>query len=130
MKTKTFVVAGLVGGIVDWLLGWLFYGILFVDTFPQPQEGTNAMLFITLGCLAFGFFISYIFNKWAQITTLATGAKAGAIIGLFMGLITIFFGMANQAEVDYQRFGLELVISIVMAAVVGAVVGLINGKVK
>lgn len=130
MKTKTFVVAGLVGGIVDWLLGWLFYGILFVDTFPQPQEGTNAMLFITLGCLAFGFFISYIFNKWAQITTLATGAKAGAVIGLFMGLITIFFGMANQAEVDYQRFGLELVISIVMAAVVGAVVGLINGKVK
>lgn len=130
MKTKTFVVAGLVGGIVDWLLGWLFYGILFVDTFPQPQEGTNAMLFITLGCLTFGFFISYIFNKWAQITTLATGAKAGAVIGLFMGLITIFFGMANQAEVDYQRFGLELVISIVMAAVVGAVVGLINGKVK
>ncbi|WP_282044138.1 hypothetical protein [Winogradskyella flava] len=130
MKTKTFVVAGLVGGIVDWLLGWLFYGILFVDTFPQPQEGTNAMLFITLGCLAFGFFISYIFNKWAQITTLATGAKAGAVIGLFMGLITICFGMANQAEVDYQRFGLELVISIVMAAVVGAIVGLINGKVK
>lgn len=129
MKTKTFVIAGLVGGVVDWLLGWLFYGILFVDTFPQPQEGTNAMLFITLGCLTFGFFISYIYNKWAQITTLSTGAKAGAIIGLFMGLITVFFGMANQVEVDYQRFGLELLISIVMATAVGAIVGLINGKI-
>ena len=28
MNTKTFIVAGLVGGIVDWLLGWLFYGII------------------------------------------------------------------------------------------------------
>ncbi|WP_460219618.1 hypothetical protein [Psychroserpens sp. MEBiC05023] len=130
MKTKTFVVAGLIGGIIDWLLGWLFYGILFADTFPQPQEGTNAMLFITLGCFTFGFFISYIFNKWAQITTLATGAKSGAIIGLFMGLITIFFNMANQTEIDYQRYGLELIISIVMAAGVGAIVGLINGKIK
>ncbi|WP_298903324.1 hypothetical protein [uncultured Psychroserpens sp.] len=128
MKTKSFVLAGLIGGVVDWLLGWLFYGIIFADTFPQPQEGTNAMLFITLGCLVFGFFISYIFNKWAQITTLMTGAKAGAIIGLFMGLITVLFNMANQIEIDYQRYGLELLISIIMAAVVGAVVGLINGK--
>ncbi|WP_299116642.1 hypothetical protein [uncultured Winogradskyella sp.] len=130
MNTKTFVIAGLVGGVVDWLLGWLFYGILFADTFPQPQEGTNAMLFITLGCFAFGFFISYIYNKWAQITTLAGGAKAGAIIGLFMGLITILFGMANQAQIDYERYGIELIISIIMATVVGAVVGFINGKVK
>jgi hypothetical protein len=130
MKTKTFVVAGLVGGVVDWLLGWLFYGILFSDTFPQPQEGTNAMLFITLGCIAFGFFISYIYNRWAQITTMVTGAKAGAVIGLFMGLIAIFFEMAKHTEIDYQRFGLELIISIIMATAVGAVVGLINGKVN
>ena len=128
MKTKTFVLAGLIGGVVDWLLGWLFYGIIFADIFPQPQEDTNAMLFITLGCLVFGFFISYIFNKWAQITTLMTGAKAGAIIGLFMGLITVLFNMAKQTEIDYQISGLELLISIIMAAAVGAVVGLINGK--
>ncbi|WP_431158606.1 hypothetical protein [Winogradskyella poriferorum] len=130
MKTKTFIVAGLVGGLVDWLLGWLFYGILFADTFPQPQEETNAMLFITMGCFAFGFFMSYIYNQWAQITTVATGAKAGVIIGLFMGLISVFFGMAEQVEVDYQLFGLELIIYIIISAVVGGAVGLINGKVK
>ena len=54
MKTKTFVISGLVGGVVDWLLGWLFYGIIFADTFPQPEEGTDAMLYITLGCFSFG----------------------------------------------------------------------------
>ena len=129
MKTKTFVIAGLVGGIVDWLLGWLFYGIIFVDTFPQPEEGTNAMLFITLGCFSFGFFISYIYNKWAQITTLATGAKAGAVIGLFMGLIANFFGMAMESGADYQKFAIDIAISIVMTAIVGGVIGLINGKI-
>ncbi|RNC86957.1 MAG: hypothetical protein ED556_05910 [Winogradskyella sp.] len=130
MKTKTFIIAGLAGGVVDWLLGWLFYGIIFAETFPQPQEGTNALIFITFGCFSFGFFISYIFNQWAQISTLSSGAKAGAVIGLFMGLITIFFNMANDVEVDYQRYGIELLVSIIMAAVVGAVVGLVSGKVK
>ena len=129
MKIKTFIIAGLVGGVVDWLLGWLFYGIIFADKFPQPNEDSHAMLFITFGCFSFGFFISYIFNKWAQITTLVTGAKAGAIIGLFMGLIANFFGAAEAAQVDYEIFAIDMLISILMAAAVGAVVGLVNGKV-
>lgn len=128
MKTKTFVISGLVGGVVDWLLGWLFYGIIFADTFPQPEEGTDAMLYITLGCFSFGFFISYIFNKWAQISTLITGIKAGAIIGLFMGLISNFFRVAMEASNDYEMFAIDLAVSIVIAALVGGVIGLINGK--
>lgn len=130
MNTKSFVIAGIVGGIVDWLLGWLFYGIVFTSFFPQPEETTESMIFIFLGCLSFGFFISYIYNKWAQITTLATGAKAGAVIGLFMGLITNFFALAMPPGISYERFGVDLLISIVLASVVGGVVGLINGKTK
>ncbi len=30
MKTKNFLVAGIAGGIVDFLLEWLFYGIIFI----------------------------------------------------------------------------------------------------
>ncbi|WP_369994110.1 hypothetical protein [Winogradskyella sp.] len=129
MKTKTFAIAGLVGGVVDWLLGWLFYGIIFADTFPQPEEGTNALLYITFGCFSFGFFMSYIYNKWAQITTLATGIKAGAIIGLFMGLIANFFNMAMETSANFEIFAIDIAISIVMAAIVGAVIGLVNGRV-
>ncbi len=46
MKTKNFLVAGLAGGITDFLLGWLFYGIIFKDTFPQPEESSNTMIMI------------------------------------------------------------------------------------
>ena len=128
MNTKSFIVAGLVGGIVDWLLGWLFYGIIFADKFPQPDAESNAMIYITLGCLTYGFFISYIYNKWANISTFSTGLKAGAVIGLFMGLAANFFRMAEQASENFEMFGIDLAISIVMVAIVGGVVGFINGK--
>lgn len=130
MKTKKFLVAGIVGGIVDFLLGWLFYGIIFLNTFPQPEESSQTMLFIFLGCMTFGLFVSYIYNQWAQISTLATGAKAGAIIGLFVGLFFNFFNMAMSSEAVLNLAILDVAISIVMTAIIGAVIGLINGKME
>ncbi len=128
MKTKNFLIAGIVGGIVDFLLGWLFYGIIFVDTFPQPEESSSTMLFIFLGCLTFGLFVSYIYTQWAQISTLATGAKAGAIIGLFIGLFYNFFNLAMQPGTTMELAALDVGISVVMTAIIGAVIGAINGK--
>lgn len=128
MKTKNFLVSGIVGGIVDFLLGWLFYGMLFKDSFPQPEESSNTMVMIFLGCLTFGLFVAYIFTKWAQIATAATGAKAGAIIGLFIALFYNFFGMAMDSSIAMQTAALDIAISIVMASIVGAVIGAVNGK--
>lgn len=128
MKTKNFLVAGLVGGIVDFLLGWLFYGIVFKDTFPQPEESSESMLFIFLGCITFGLFVSYIYNQWAQISTGATGAKAGAIIGLFVGLFFNFFNLAMSADAAFNLAALDVGISVVMTAIIGAVIGMVNGK--
>lgn len=128
MKTKNFLTAGIVGGIVDFLLGWLFYGIIFADTFPQPEESSQTMIFIFLGCITFGLFVSYIYTQWAQISTAATGAKAGAIIGLFVGLFFNFFNMAMGPEATLELAALDVGISVVMTAIIGAVVGLVNGK--
>ncbi|WP_298236701.1 hypothetical protein [uncultured Algibacter sp.] len=128
MKTKNFLVSGIVGGIVDFLLGWLFYGILFKDFFPQPEESSSTMVMIFLGCITFGLFVAYIYTKWAQITTAATGAKAGAIIGIFMGLTHNFFNMAMNSEATGQMFAMDVGISIVMGAIIGAVIGMVNGK--
>lgn len=128
MKTKNFLVAGIVGGIVDFLLGWLFYGIIFVNTFPQPEESSETMLFIFLGCITFGLFVSYIYTQWAQISTAATGAKAGAIIGLFIGLFYNFFNLAMGPETTLELAALDVGISVVMTAIIGAVIGLVNGK--
>jgi len=129
MKTKNFLIAGIVGGIVDFLLGWLFYGIIFKDSFPQPEENNLTMLMIFLGCITFGLFVAYIYTQWAQISTAATGAKAGAIIGLFVGLFLNFFNMAMNSEATFQMFALDVVIGVVMTTIIGAVIGMVNGKV-
>ena len=128
MNVKNFLVSGIVGGIVQFLLGWLFYGILFKNSFPT--DGNENMVFIFLGCMTFGFFVSYIFTKWAGISIATTGLKAGAIIGLFMGLYSNFFMNSMTSDINYQTMGLDIVITIVMAALVGAVIALVNGKLK
>lgn len=129
MKTKNFLVSGIAGGIVFFLLGWLFYVILFKDFFPpNPNEGNENILLIFLGCLTYGLFIAYIYTKWAVISTLATGAKAGAVIGLFLGLYWNFFYLAMNPGYPYESFGVDMLITIVSSAIVGAVIGVVNGK--
>ena len=53
MNAKNFLVSGIVGGIVNFLLGWLFYGILFESQFLVSSNGrfkavlqTNALLVV------------------------------------------------------------------------------------
>ena len=130
MKTKNFLISGIAGGIVNFLLGWLFYGLIFVESFPQPEESSNTLIMIFLGCLTFGLFLAYIFTHWTQITAVSTGAKAGAIIGIFMGLYFNFFNMAMNTEAKNQLFALDVGISIIMTAITGAIIALINGKLK
>ncbi|KAB1158037.1 hypothetical protein [Flavobacterium luteum] len=128
MNVKNFLVSGSVGGFIDFLLGWLFYGILFKDQFP-PSENMN-MLFIFLGCMTFGFLVSYIFNKWAGISNLMSGIKAGAILGLFIGFYSNFFMNAMQAAPNYQNMGLDIVITIASSAIVSGTIAFVIGKLK
>ena len=127
MNAKNFVVAGIVGGIIDFLLGWVFYGMLFTNIYPQNDNTKLELIF--LGCMTFGFFISLIFTKWAGITNTISGLKAGAVIGLFYGLSMNFFMYSSQ-PVDYQILGLDTVVNILMGAGVGAAVALVLGKMK
>lgn len=127
MNLKTVSVSGIVGAIVNFLLGWLFYGMLFMDSFDQPEEGSNTMLLIFLACLVFSVFIAYIYDHWAQIKTAATGAKAGAIIGFFLGLNYNIWAMIMDDR-TMQTFILDVALSIVMTGITGAVIGLVIGK--
>jgi hypothetical protein len=34
MNVKNFIIGGIVGGIVNFLLGWIIYGMLLKDFFP------------------------------------------------------------------------------------------------
>ena len=127
MNVKNFLVSGIVGGIVNFLLGWVFYGILFNNIYP---EGENMnLLFTFLGCLTYGLFIAYIFTKWAGITIPITGLKSGAAIGFFTSLSMNLYMYSNM-PVNYENMALDVIISIVIGSFIGVAVAFVNGKMK
>ncbi|RKT00345.1 hypothetical protein [Flavobacterium sp. 123] len=130
MNVKNFVISGIAGGFIEFILGWLFYGILFKDSFPS--NGTENMLLIFLGCMTFGFLLSYIFIKWAHISNWKTGLSSGAIIGLFIALYFSFFAnsMKTMDELNIQLMALDTAITVVMSAIVGSTIALVSGKIK
>jgi len=127
MNVKNFLISGIIGGIVDFLLGWVFYGMIFKDLYPQ-NENTN-LVFIFLGCMTFGLFVAYIFTKWAGITSAITGLQAGAVIGLFTSLSMNFF-MYSGMVLNLQNMITDIVITTILGAAVGAAVAFTNGKIK
>lgn len=131
MNVKNFIVGGIVGGIVDFLMGWLIWGIALKDTFPPPEgSGPENMLFIFLGCLSFGFLISYVFSQGEGISTYMAGIKMAIGIALFMSLSIGFFKDMYSETIDIKLLAIDIVASVVIAAVVGAAVAVVNGKMK
>lgn len=125
MNVKNFLLAGIAGGITDFLLGWVLYGMLFHEYFGGMEPN---LVYIFLGCMMFGFLMSYIFVRFANLVTFVSGLKAGAVIGLLIGLMNNFFMHSNAGEVvNYEKFAVDVVIGIIMGAVVGAVVAAVNG---
>jgi len=125
MNTKNFLASGVSGGIVNYLLGWVFYGMLFTEIYPN--EGNQSMLFIALGCLAYGLFMAFVFTGVGNITDTKDGLKNGAIFGFFYGLTMNLFMYSSQ-DPNFQNMGLDLLISIVMGAITGMVVAMVNSK--
>jgi Mg/Co/Ni transporter MgtE len=85
--------------------------------------------FIALGCFTFGFFVSYIFNKWAGISNPTTGLYAGAVIGLFNGLSMNFYIFSNKT-LNIESMITDIVINIVIGAIIGSAVAFVNRKMK
>lgn len=128
MNTKNFIIGGVVGGIIHFILGAIFYQVIFPYLYPPKEQETN-VLFIALGCLFFAFLISYIFIKWANITKVSTGFIAGAIIGFLYGTSMNFF-MFSSMIFNANSFFTDIFINTLLTAAVGATIALVNGKIK
>lgn len=123
MNIKSILLSTITGTIVYFALGWLFYGILFTDLYPE----SNSMLFIVLGSLFYVFVFALIYGRWASISTFKSGAVAGLVIGLLYSLSMSFY-MAASGSLDVERLLTEAFINAVSAAIMGGVVGLTIGK--
>ena len=134
MNSKNYFLAGILGGIVYFLLGWLVYGMLLMNYMEENAGlalGVNRveMLLwsIGLGSLLYGFFLSYIFSCVGQVKTAAAGAKSGAWVGfLVAGAIDfIMYGSTNISTLN--AVAVDILAATVLASITGAVVAWVLG---
>lgn len=134
MNTKVLL-AALAGGIANFLVGWLVYGIILDPLLrgmmtPEGQAVVrNPPIIggIFGSCLVWALLLALIYNRWAGISTLKTGAIAGAVIGLLTALsfdlgIYSMWNMSNINMIFIDPIG-----SAVVGAVTGGVVGWVLG---
>src|SRR5436190_23400918 len=93
MSIKKIAIAGITGGAVYFILGWLVYGMLLKDFYSIhlinsiTRPDTEMIWWAAIASNFFwGIFIAYIFSRWANITTLSAGLAAGAMISVLMSL--------------------------------------------
>ena len=125
MNAKNLIISSVVGSLVYFMLGYLFYSVLFTNIYP-PSENEN-LLFIYLGCLTFCILLAYIFLQWAGITDTMSGGKAGGIVGTLYGAGMNFFMYSSQMP-NYTNMITDVVINGIMGAIAGAVIAFVIGR--
>ena len=133
MNTKKFLIGGIVGGVVFFLLGYLIYGVL-LQNFMQEHPGTATGVqrdmkefqwwALVLGNLLSGFLLAYIFAK-ANVTSLVNGLITGGIIGFLMSAShdSVTYGVSNL--LSKRGVVADIIAFTVLSALAGAVIAMV-----
>lgn len=137
MNTGKFVVGGLIGGILFFLLGWLIYGMLLMDFMNQHMSAAAAGVMrpeaewpwwaMITGNFGLGFLLSFVINK-SNVTSVSNGAVTGAVVMFLMSFSVNFMMYAQMNLSDLTSIVVDMVASAVIGAVVGSVLGWWNGR--
>ncbi len=137
MDTNKILIGGVAGGVAAYLFGFVIWA-LALDSFSKAhslapaglEKNPPEMWAMIVGCLALGFLYSVIYGRWAGISTLKTGAMAGAVIGLLMGINGDFMMYSMMNVTDLTGVIVDVLAYAVHGSLVGGVVGYVLGMGK
>jgi hypothetical protein len=133
MNSQKFILGGIVGGILYFLLGYVFYGTLLKSFFDENGMAVDMTKMIwwamAVGNLAGGFLLAYIVGK-ANANGAGSGAGVGLVVGLLMQLSfdLIMYGIGKGMTM--QAIAADVAVGAVMSAIVGATIGWVYGMRK
>ena len=139
MNTNKLITAGLIGSVVAFILGWIIWGNLltgimgeYSGTASGVMRGEEEMLWLPLilGHLGLGFLLAIIYERWATISTFATGAKAGAVIGLLVSFANNMIMLGTTHLMQPTGAIIDILASVVSMGITGGVVGWWLGRGK
>ena len=132
---KAIIVSGLLGGLVFFLLGGLFYGFLFAgffsDHIPEGMEVVGkepVMPLILIADLFLGLFFAYVFDTWTRVCNFTEGAWFGLALALGFAIYYTFIYSGTTHLVETASAIVDVSISGVSGALGGGVVGHLLGK--
>jgi len=138
MKNSKFWIAGIVGGIVYFFLGWLIYDTLGMMNYMKGHMGMPAEQFyrpeanmiwwaMILSNLVWAYLTALIIS-WSNMGGLMGGAKVGLIFGLLIGAAVdlSYYSMSNL----FTNEGMlaDIAIGAALMTVGGAIMGAIIGN--
>lgn len=137
MDTKKFLVGGIIGGVANFLLGWLVWGILLMSFMQKHSNPTSAVIFrsesemiwwtLIAGNLALGFLVCYILLR-SGVRSAASGASTGAMVGLLMAAAMDCIMYSQMKIYGLTAIAVDIIAATVVTAIVGAVVGWYLGR--
>lgn len=135
MDMQKFSLATLIGAVVLFLVGALFYAVIFADFF-QGQAGAGASMMraepvlwsIFIGNIGFAALLTTVFMRWATISTPVTGLKAGAIIGALAAVGYNMIGFGTTTMMSMMGGLVDVLISAVHMGIGGAAIGWFLGR--
>ncbi|HVM89664.1 MAG TPA: hypothetical protein VMT76_15855 [Puia sp.] len=138
MNISKFILAGIAGGILIFLLGYLTYGLLLADFFTKhagPAKGAGRdmqqllFLYLFIGNLLFGFLLAYVISK-SGITTIGKGFICGATVGFLANAANGCITFATTWLISRTALAADAVSFAVVSGIVGAAQAWIAGKGK
>jgi uncharacterized membrane protein YqhA len=132
MNTNKLLVGTLIGGVAFFLLGWVLYGMVFGKTLAELMPNMAAiqrpnmeydMVAMVVANLALGFFLAYIFEKWASIRSFMGGLVAGATLFFVIAFAYDSIWHATTTVGSWGGTVLDAVISAVQGGLAGGVIG-------
>jgi len=135
VNTKQWVVGTIVGGIVLYVLGYVFFDLLLGD-FYAANGGSAAGLMreapifwaLGIGAVAYTVLVLYALRSQGASVSMASAMKAGAIVGFLIWLCADFtlYGITNMGNLTLTI--VDPLVEIVRGGIMGAVLGMLLPK--
>lgn len=125
------------GGIANFFLGWLIYGMLLMEFMKSNTSQCAArpemeMIWwaMVASCLVYALFLT-LFLKWSGSTTWLDGLKSGALFGcLYAVTVDLSFYSMTTMFNSFTPVLVDAIAATVMASIIGMVIVLLWGKPK
>ena len=132
MDTKKFLTGTVVGGIAFFILGYLIYGLLLEDFFianigsaSGVQRSMEEIVWwaLILANFSLAGLLSYIFIKWAHVSTFKGGLRAGAAIGLLLNISIDLMMYSTSHMMNLTAAVVDIVVWTIAVAIAGGIIG-------